>query len=401
MFDFDTPVERRNTRSLKWDIDPDSDVVELWVADMDFTAAPVIREALEKRVEHGVFGYAMPPKAFYDAIVSWNRKRHGVTFNPEHIIPVTGVVPAMAAALQALCLPGEEVIIQTPAYNCFFSSLRNAGVQMSANPMIFDEKTGRWSLDFEDLERRASSDRARVLLFCNPQNPTGHVWSRTELVHVADICRRHNVILITDEIHGELTAAGHAYVPLASVSEWARENVVTLSAASKGFNLAGLQTAYVVAADPVVRSRIDRQININEVCDINPFGIEALIAAYSEEGAAWLDALNVYLDKNRAMVEKFVAENPDMFVLSAQEGTYLPWIRLKNAGMTSSEAEEDLLKNFRVRVNGGAHYGELTPDWIRLNIATSASRLEEGLKRIGAWAEKIRGRYQEELTLNV
>lgn len=387
-FDFDELIARRGTRSLKWDIDQDPDVIELWVADMDFRAAPVILEALQKKLDSGVFGYGLPTKAFYEAIVSWYRKRYGVEFSRTSIIPTTGVVPAISSILQGLCLPGDEVIIQTPAYNCFFSSVRNSGLVLSENALKL--VNGRWEIDFEDLEERASREKARALLFCNPQNPTGRVWTRDELTRVAEICEKHGIFLISDEIHGELTAEGFRYTPLASVSPWTKDHVITASAASKAFNIAGLQTAYIIAPVTEVRNRIDRQININEVCDPNPLGIEALIAAYSDRGAAWLDALNHYLDGNRKVIEEFVRESLPGCFLSPQEGTYLPWIDFSSFGKTSTEIEKELLHGYHVRVNGGAHYGETSPGWIRINIATPRARLREGLRRIALWAEDER-----------
>lgn len=336
-FDFDELIARRGTRSLKWDIDQDPDVIELWVADMDFRAAPVILEALQKKLDSGVFGYGLPTKAFYEAIVSWYRKRYGVEFSRTSIIPTTGVVPAISSILQGLCLPGDEVIIQTPAYNCFFSSVRNSGLVLSENALKL--VNGRWEIDFEDLEERASREKARALLFCNPQNPTGRVWTRDELTRVAEICEKHGIFLISDEIHGELTAEGFRYTPLASVSPWAKDHV---------------------------------------------------IAAYSDRGAAWLDALNHYLDGNRKVIEEFVRESLPGCFLSPQEGTYLPWIDFSSFGKTSTEIEKELLHGYHVRVNGGAHYGETSPGWIRINIATPRARLREGLRRIALWAEDER-----------
>ena len=389
-YDFDEPVSRRGTRSLKWDSDRAEDVIQLWVADMDFRTAPVVRQALEARVKQGVFGYGIPTNDFYSAIVSWYKNRHATIFRRNDIIQVTGVVPAVSAVLQSACLPGDEVIIQTPAYNCFFSSIRNSGTRMSPNALKL--KDGRWTLDLADLERRACSLKARALLFCNPQNPTGRVWTREELLAVESICRKHRLLLISDEIHGEFTAPGRTYIPMASVSDWAAENCVTLSAASKAFNIAGLQAAYIVAADPVVRNRIDRQVNINEVCDANPLGMEALIAAYSEEGEDWLDALNEYLEGNRALVREFVARELPECVLPESEGTYLAWLNCQAFGLSSAEIERQLLAKYKVRISGGSIYGETSPGWIRINFATQRARLEEGLARIGRWAADLRAK---------
>ena len=387
-FDFDAPLSRRGTRSLKWDSDRADGIVQLWVADMDFATAPVIRQALEARVAQGIFGYGIPTADFFDAIVSWHKARHGALYRRNDIVPTTGVVPAVSAALQATCLPGDEVIIQTPAYNCFFSSIRNSGARLSANALKLEGN--RWTIDFADLERRAASTKARALLFCNPQNPTGRVWTREELLRVEAICRKHRLILISDEIHAEFTAPGHRFIPFASVSDWAAENCVTLSAASKAFNLAGLQCAYIIAGDPVLRNRIDRQVNINEICDAGPLGMEALIAAYSEEGAAWLDALNAYLDGNRALLQRFLAEELPECRMPEMEGTYLAWVDFSAFGLSSSEIERELLLRHRVRIASGATYGETTPGWIRINLATQRARLEEGLRRIALWARERR-----------
>ena len=186
-YDFDEIIDRKCTDSIKWNV-ADGEL-PMWVADMDFRAAPVILEALQKKLDSGVFGYGLPTKAFYEAIVSWYRKRYGVEFSRTSIIPTTGVVPAISSILQGLCLPGDEVIIQTPAYNCFFSSVRNSGLVLSENALKL--VNGRWEIDFEDLEERASREKARALLFCNPQNPTGRVWTRDELTRVAEICEKH------------------------------------------------------------------------------------------------------------------------------------------------------------------------------------------------------------------
>ena len=383
-FDFDEPVARRGTRSLTWDVDRDGDVIELWVADMDFRTAPVVRQALEARVREGVFGYGIPMADFFSAIVRWHSRRHAALYRRNDIIPATGVVPAISAVLQATCLPGDEVIIQTPAYNCFFSSIRNSGARLSANALRLEN--GRWTIDFADLERRAASTKARALLFCNPQNPTGRVWTHEELLRVEAICRKHRLILISDEIHGEFTAPGHRFMPFASASSWASENCVTLSAASKAFNLAGLQCAYIIASDPVLRNRIDRQVNINEACDANPLGMEALVAAYSEEGEAWLDALNAYLEQNREALRRFVREALPECRLPEMDGTYLAWLDCSAFGLASTEIERQLLARQKVRVAAGAAYGETSPGWIRINLATQRRRLEEGLRRIGLWA---------------
>ncbi|MCG5029869.1 pyridoxal phosphate-dependent aminotransferase [Mesosutterella sp. OilRF-GAM-744-9] len=386
---FDEPVERRGTRSLKWDSDAAEGVIELWVADMDFRTAPVVRRAIERRAAEGVFGYGIPTEDFYRAVCTWQEKRHGLRCSPESIIPVTGVVPGISAVLQALLQPGEQVIIQTPAYNCFFSSIRNSGLELSANALRLEG--GRWKIDFEDLERRAAEPRAKALLLCSPHNPTGRVWSRGELEAAAALCERRGLYLISDEIHEEFVPRSLRFTPAAAVSDWAAEHCITLSAASKAFNIAGLQAGYVIVPDPEDRRRVDRRININEICDANPLGVDALIAAYSSEGQEWLDALNAYIARNREVLRSFVSEKLPECILPEMEGTYLAWLDMSAFGLPSDEIERELLEKHRVRIAAGSHYGETSAGWIRINLATQTRRLRVGLERIAAWAAEHRG----------
>ena len=214
MYNFDELITRRGTNSLKWDSAGHADVLPMWVADMDFRTAPVLIEALRRRVEHGIFGYTQVPPTYYEAVAAWFARRHGWNLQPEWIMYTSGVVPALSAIIKALTVPGDKVIAQTPVYNCFFSSIRNNGCELLANPLRRENDTYR--MDFDDLERKAADPRAKLLLLCNPHNPAGRVWTREELTRLNDICLRHGVRVVADEIHCELVFSGHTYTPFAS-----------------------------------------------------------------------------------------------------------------------------------------------------------------------------------------
>ncbi|MBQ7269418.1 MAG: pyridoxal phosphate-dependent aminotransferase [Bacteroidales bacterium] len=377
---FDEIVPRRGTSCVKWDAAPpvkvDGDVIPLWVADMDFRVAPCIAEALEKRVKHGVFGYVNVPRSWYECVSRWFSQRHGWDFDPSSLMYTTGVVPALSAVIKALAKPGDRVVIATPVYNCFFSSIRNNGCIASESPL--KELPGpRYALDFDDLERRCSDPSASILLLCNPHNPAGRVWTRAELERVASIARRTGMLVVSDEIHCEIVRPGLHYVPMGAVDP---ENTVSLISPSKSFNIAGLQMAGIVSGNPERRAAIDRAVNINEICDVNPFGPVAAEAAYSAEGAAWLDALNAYIWENDALLRsRFARELPE-FPVFELEGTYLVWIDCRSAGMPSAEIENFLLSTEKVWVNAGSLYG--AEGFVRVNLATSRQLLSEGLDRL-------------------
>lgn len=378
-YDFDTIIPRRGTNSYKWDTPEEEGVLPMWVADMDFRTAPAIVDALSRRVEHGIFGYTKVPDAYYDAVVRWFGSRHHWQIDPRWMIYTSGVVPALSAIIKALTEPGDKVIVQTPAYNCFFSSIRNDGCELSANNLVY--RGGRYTIDFDDLEAKAADQRAKLLLLCNPHNPVGRVWTQEELLRIGEICLRHGVMVVADEIHCELTYEGHDYTPFASLSDEFLQHSVTCISPSKAFNLAGLQIANIVAADDAVRRRIDRAININEVCDVNPFGVIATIAAYGE-GGAWLDALRKYLWENYEYLRRFFAERLPQYPVLPLEGTYLVWIDCRASGLDSDAVTERLQEQQRLMVNPGTMYGPGGEGFIRLNIACPRTQLADGLERM-------------------
>ncbi len=380
-FDFDTVINRRGTNSYKWDIVKEEDVIPLWVADMDFKAAPAILEALKKRVEHGVFGYTLVPDSYYEAIINWFARRHNWQIDRSWIIYTTGVVPAVSCAIKALTLPGEKVLIQTPDYNCFFSSIKNNGCEVAENELV--RRGDSYEVDFEDFERQCADEKTAVFLLCNPHNPAGRVWTKEELEHMNDICLAHGVRVISDEIHCELVMPGHRFMPFAAISDTCRDNSVVLNSPTKAFNIAGLQIANIICADPAMRRRIDRAVNINEVCDVNPFGVVALQAAYNES-EEWLDSLNHYIWGNYLALKEFIAKELPRLEVTRLEGTYLAWVDIKATGLTSDEAYGKLMKEGRVYVNSGTMYGRRAGEgYLRINLACPRATLLEGMKRMG------------------
>lgn len=376
-YDFDKTIDRRATNSYKWDSAPEG-ALPMWVADMDFRTAPAIIDALQKRVAHGIFGYTRVPDAYYDAVTSWFSRRHGWDIDREWIIYTSGVVPAVSAVIKALTVPGDKVIVQTPVYNCFFSSIRNNGCEIVSNPLRRTADT--YKMDFDALERCAADPRTKVMLLCNPHNPAGRVWTPDELTRLGNICLRNGVTVVADEIHCELVYQGFKYTPFASLSDAFLHRSVTCVSPSKAFNIAGLQIANIVAFDNDLRSRIDKAININEVCDVNPFGVAATIAAYNE-GEEWLNQLVDYLHGNYEAMAEFCRRELAEFPITRLEGTYLVWMDCSSLGMSSDALEHALLDDARLWLNAGTMYGAEGEGYMRWNIACPRSVMLDGLNR--------------------
>ena len=376
---FDEIVSRRGTGCYKWDEQPGDDIIPMWVADMDFQTAPAIREALRRRVEHGVFGYTLVRPSYYDAIISWFHRRHQWDIRREWIQYTSGVVPALSVIVKAFTQPGDQVVLLTPVYNCFFSSVRNNGCEVVSCMLRLCRD--RYTIDYDALSLQAASPRARLLILCNPHNPVGRVWTREELTRVYNICKENGVIVVSDEIHNELTFEGRHYVPYGTVDE-GLTNAIVCTSPSKSFNTAGLQIANIICSNAEWRERIDRAINQNEVCDVNPFGPVALEAAYNES-EAWLDALCDYIWQNYLSLCDFFARHLPSLCVTPLEGTYLVWVDIRATGLSSDQLTERLLREGRVQVNSGTMYGqEAGEGFIRLNIACPRSQMMEGLRRI-------------------
>lgn len=379
-YNFDKLTQRRGTNSYKWDETDNPDVIPVWVADMDFETAPCIVKALQERVAHGIFGYTFVPESYYEAVISWFQRRHHWRIDRSWIEYTSGVVPALSATIKALTQPGDKVLVQTPVYNCFFSSIRNNGCEIVESPLQRSANT--YVINFDDLEQKLSHPAVKLFVLCNPHNPAGRVWTPDELRRMNDLCLRHNVRVVSDEIHCELTMPGYTYTPFASVNEACLNNSVTLNSPSKSFNTAGLQIANIISNDAAIRRRINRAININEVCDVNPFGVIALQAAYNE-GEAWLEALKAYLYANYVALQNFFAEHLPQLPVTKLEGTYLVWVDISATGLDADTLTDRLLHEAKVMVNSGTMYGrEAGKHFIRINIACPKARLMEALKRI-------------------
>lgn len=393
MYDFDKIICRRGSGCVKWDADLPLGVelseeecerlIPLWVADMDFEAPDFIKEALQRRLDHGVFGYEHVPDSFYSAIISWFANRHGLIVKKDWILYTPGVVPALSAAIKAFAAPGEGVIIQSPSYNCFFSSVRNNDCRLVDVPLLrrnLPDGLFTYEYDYEGLERACSDPANKVLLLCNPHNPAGRVWTADELRKVGEIALRHGVVVVSDEIHCEVVAEGHAYTPFASLGQEYLEGSVTLCSHSKSFNVAGLHASFLFCLRHDWRSKVDRAININEICDLNVFGPVGLEACFSPEGARWLAELNEYIQENYCLLVSRLRERLPQLPVCVLEGTYLAWIDITALGVNSDELEIRLLKEAQVWVNSGKLYG--AEGYIRINLACPRSLLEEALNRI-------------------
>lgn len=383
-FDFETVIERRGTSCEKWDQTFEhfgtADLFPMWVADMDFKAPEAVISALRERVEHGIYGYSFHPESCWDAVTDWIGTRHGweIPAN-EWYVPTPGVVPAMVAALLAFTQPGDRIIMQTPVYHPFWWVIESNGRRVSANSMHFDGR--RFSLDLEDLERRASDPRAKALFFCSPHNPSGRVWAEEELRAVAGICLRHGLILVSDEIHCDIVYSPNAHRPVASLSRDIAEQTITCMAPSKTFNIAGLASSYAVIPNDRMRTLFRSFLSHNLDLAVNLFGITAMEAAY-RHGGPWLDALLKVLARNLQTADTFFMKNVPGMSLVMPEGTYVPFVDCRGLGLSPEALQEFLVHRAGVAMNDGAMFGPEGRGFARLNIATPGSLLKEGLERI-------------------
>lgn len=382
-YNFDREIDRKKTNSLKYDFaverGRDVDVLPLWVADMDFQAPKPVLDALQNAVSHGIFGYSEVKGEYFDALYRWFDSRFDWQPKSEWLVKTPGVVFALAMAVRALTKEGDSVLIQSPVYYPFFEVIRDNNRKIVESPLLLTD--GHYEIDFDDLEEKIASRNVKLFLLCSPHNPVGRVWTKEELQKLGELCDRYHVFVVADEIHCELVYEGHDYTPFASLSKRFRQNSVTCVSPSKAFNLAGLQIANIIAADEGVRRRIDRAININEVCDVNPFGVIATIAAYNE-GGAWLDALRKYLWENYEYLCRFFEQRLPQYPVLPLEGTYLVWIDCRASSIGSDATTLRLQEEQKLMVNSGTLYGPGGEGFIRLNIACPRTLLADGLERI-------------------
>lgn len=381
---FDEEINRRGTQSYKWDVGEDE--LPMWVADMDFRTAPAIIEAMQNRVNHGIFGYSVVPDEWYEAYIGWWKKRHGLAIEKDSLIFCTGVVPAISSTVRKLTYPAENVIVITPAYNIFFNSIFNNGRNIVECELRYEE--GKYELDFADLEEKCSNPQSTLLILCNPHNPTGIIWTKEQLEKIGEICAKHHVTVLSDEIHCDLTLPGKEYVPFASASETCADISVTCIAPTKTFNIAGMQSAAVMIPNKVLRHKVWRGLNTDEVAEGNAFAADVAIAAFTK-GESWLEELREYLAKNRRLAEEYIKENIPQLQTVHGEATYLLWIDCKSLGMSSDELAELIREKTGLYLSEGCEYRGDGRDFLRMNLACPKSRLEEGLTRLKNAVEQL------------
>jgi len=376
-YDFDTAWNRFGTNSYKWDLKEGE--LPMWVADMDFRTAPEIIQAIEERASHGIFGYTVVPEEWYQAYQGWWKERHHFAIEKEWMMFCTGVVPAISSIVRKMTTAGENVLVQTPVYNIFFNSIVNNGRNILENELVYEN--GEYHMDFEDLEVKLSNPQTTLMLLCNPQNPAGKIWGKEVLNRIGELCEKHHVLVVADEIHCDLTAPGKEYTPFASVSDACKNNSITCIAPTKAFNMAGIQTAAIVVPNPAVRHKVNRGINTDEVAEPNVFAVTAAIAAFTK-GSIWLDELREYIEENRRYVKKFLEKELPQVRLISSDATYLLWLDCKEVTEDSNKICRIVREETGLVLSSGRSYGECGNGFLRMNIACPRERLVDGCKRL-------------------
>jgi cysteine-S-conjugate beta-lyase len=381
-FNFDTLPDRRNSESAKWRYF-DENVLPMWVADMDFRSPEPVVQALEKRVQHGVFGYPMPQDTLKQATLAWLERRHGWSVDPEHLIFIPGVVTGFNLASHAVAKAGDGVLVQTPTYGPFLNVAENVALEQHEMELI-PAADGQYSVDMQAFEA-AISERTRIFMLCNPQNPTGRVFRKAELETMAEICLRHDVIICADEIHSDLVFDGHKHFPIATLAPEIAANTITLFAPSKTFNIAGLEASVAIIEDDDLRAKFEgaRQGLVGWV---NLFGQVATQASY-QHGEPWLEALLTYLQANRDYVFDFVNQELPGISMLKPEGTYLAWLDCRQAKITG-KPNEFFIEKARVAMNDGAWFGKGGEGFVRFNFGCPRSLIEEALGKMKSALEK-------------
>ena len=383
MSTFDEVINRRNTGCAKWDMTKEGEL-PMWVADMDFQTAPQITNALIERAKHGVFGYALKGDEWYEAYKNWWSTRHHFNIEKEWLMFCTGVIPALSSIVRKLTTPAENVVVMTPVYNHFFSSILNNGRNVLESKLKYEN--GEFDIDFKDLEEKLSNPQTTMMILCNPHNPIGKIWNKATLEKIGNMCCENHVIVVSDEIHCDIVEPEKEYIPFASISEKCKNNSITCVSPTKTFNIAGLQTAAILVPDEGLRNRVNRAINTDEVAEPNVFAAIAPVVAYNE-GGEWLDELNKYLWENRKFAENFIKENiKGVFPIKA-EATYLMWVDCTSVSTNSKELCDFIREKTGLFVTSGDVYRN-ADGFMRVNIACPRSVLEDGLNRLNTGIEQ-------------
>ena len=376
MYDFDNTANRRNTYSLKWDVKENE--LPMWVADMDFRCAPEIFEAINERLSIGALGYSNTPNSYFEAFKAFWERRHNVSYNIKDMVFSTGVVPSLSSAVRALTNIGDGVIILTPVYNIFFNSIRNNKRNFIECPLIYNSN-GTYDIDFEAFELVAQDKNNTMLIFCNPGNPTGRIWTKDELIRIGDICKKNNITVVSDEIHCDIIKEGEKYIPFYSVNDVCKDISLTLISATKCFNMAGIQASLALSSNKEILRRFNRQLNTDECAEGNFICYGATIAALNK-GEAWLNEMNKYVDNNFKLLEEFLKDYPEL-VLTKRSATYLAWLNISKLTNESEKFTKFLRDKTGLFITEGDEYGKSGKGFVRINLATSKANLLDGLNR--------------------
>ena len=385
-FDFDRITDRKNTFAIKYDLaekrNKPIDAISLWVADMDFPTAPCIQKALSERVEHGIFGYSRPDERYYSAVKKWFRERHSFEIEDEWIVNTPGVVFAISSAIKAFTKEGDGVIIQKPVYYPFFNMINALRRRVVNNPLVF--KNGRYEIDFEDFERKITEENVKLFILCSPHNPGGRVWKIEELKRLSEICIRHSVIVVSDEIHSDITFGDNVHTVWGKLSEEAAQNSIICTAPSKTFNLAGLQFSNIIVKNLQLRNAFQKEVDATGYDEPSLIGIIGATAAY-ESGGEWFDEAKKYIWENIGFSKKYISEHCPKIRVVEPEGTYLLWLDFSAfTDISDREITERILRKAKVWLDYGKMFGTEGEKFQRINCATPRKILEEALKRICA-----------------
>ena len=382
-YDFDTVTDRKNTNAIKYDLakkrGKPEDAVSLWVADMDFPTAPCIQKAVAEKASHGIWGYSRPDNRYYDALKKWYKERHNFEVQNEWVENTPGVCFALAAAVKAFTKEGESVLIQKPIYYPFFNIINSLQRKVVNSSLIL--KNNHYEIDFDDFERKIVQENVKMFILCSPHNPGGRVWTKQELQKISEICLAHNVLVVSDEIHSDITFGSNVHTVYGSLSEQALKNSIICTAPSKSFNLAGLQFSNIFIADEKLRKAFSKELDKTGYDEPSVFGIVAATAAYSE-GADWFDSVKSYIWENILFAKNYIEENASKIKVLVPEGTYLLWLDFSKTGLSDSEINDRVLNKAKVWLDSGSMFGKEGEKFQRINCATPRIILEDALKRI-------------------
>lgn len=382
-FDFDTVTDRKKTNAIKYDLakkrGKPEDAVSLWVADMDFPTAPCIQKAVAEKAAHGIWGYSRPDNRYYDALKKWYKERHNFEVQNEWVVNTPGVCFALATAIKAFTKEGESVLIQKPVYYPFFNIINSLQRKVVNSSLIL--KNNHYEIDFDDFERKIVQENVKMFILCSPHNPGGRVWTKQELQKISEICLAHNVLVVSDEIHSDITFGSNVHTVYGSLSEQALKNSIICTAPSKSFNLAGLQFSNIFIADEKLRKAFSEELDKTGYDEPSVFGIVAATAAYSE-GADWFDSVKSYIWENILFAKKYIEENASQIKVLVPEGTYLLWLDFSKTGLSDSEINDRVLNKAKVWLDSGSMFGKEGEKFQRINCATPRIILEDALKRI-------------------